>query len=100
MVRGQIVVDATADGDVAASAGAPFRKGQSDQGILFAMTLLVRLSHVDWSKVSAYSQIDPGLDQAITRGIEAGELPHYRSRRREMVNYWGHPRPELSRLVR
>ena len=100
IVRGDVTVDATADGDVAASAGAPFRKGQSDQGILFAMTLLVRLSHVDWSKVSAYSQIDPGLDQAITRGIEAGELPHYRPRRREMVNYWGHPRPELSRLVR
>jgi FAD dependent oxidoreductase len=99
LVRGQVVVDATADGDVAASAGAPFRKGQTDKGILFAMTLLVRLSHVDWPKLSAYSTSDPGLDTAIRRGIEAGELPYYKPRSREMVNYWGHPRPELSRMV-
>jgi 2-polyprenyl-6-methoxyphenol hydroxylase-like FAD-dependent oxidoreductase len=99
IVRGQIVVDATADGDVAASAGAPFRKGQTDQGVLFAMTLLVRLSRVDWPRLSAYSTSDPGLAAAIQRGIAAGDLPYYKPRSREMVNYWGHPRPELSRLV-
>jgi glycine/D-amino acid oxidase-like deaminating enzyme len=100
VVRGEVVVDATADGDVAASAGAPFRKGQTEQGILFAMTLLVRLGQVDWPRLSAYSRTDPGLDRAIARGIEAGELPYYTPRSREMVNYWGHPRPELSHLVR
>ena len=100
IVRGDVIIDATSDGDVAASAGAPFRKGQTDKGVLFAMTLLFRLSHVDWSKVSAYSKADPGLDKAIKRGIEAGELPYYRPRSREMVNYWGHPRPELSPGVR
>ena len=99
LVRGQVVVDATADGDVATSAGAPFRKGQTDKGILFAMTLLVRLSHVDWPRLSAYSASDPGLDKAIRQGIEAGVLPYYTPRTREMVNYWGHPRPELSRMV-
>jgi 2-polyprenyl-6-methoxyphenol hydroxylase-like FAD-dependent oxidoreductase len=100
IVRGDVIVDATADGDVAASSGAPFRKGQTDKGILFAMTLLVRLSHVNWSKLSEYSKTDPGLEKAIRRGMEASELPYYRPRSREMVNYWGHPRPELSRLVR
>ncbi len=100
IVRGAVVVDATADGDVAADAGAPFRKGQTDKGVLFAMTLLVRLSHVDWLRISAYSQTDPGLDAAIARGIAAGELPYYTPRSREMVNYWGHPRPELSHMVR
>ena len=100
IVRGDVIVDATADGDVAADAGAPFRKGQTDKGILFAMTLLVRLSHVNWAKLTEYSKADPGWDQAIRRGMETGELPYYRPRTREMVNYWGHPRPELSRLVR
>lgn len=100
IVLGNVVVDATADGDVAARAGAPFRKGQTEKGILFAMTLLVRLSHVDWPKLSEYSKLDPGLDKAIKRGMEAGELPYYKPRSREMVNYWGHPRPELSHLVR
>jgi len=100
IVRGEVIVDATSDGDVAASAGAPFRKGQTEQGVLFAMTLLVRLSHVEWPKVSEYSKTDPGLEQAITRGIAAGELPYYKPRTREMVNYWGHPAPELSHGVR
>ncbi len=99
VVRGEVVIDATADGDVAASAGAPFRKGQGDQSILFAMTLLVRLSHVNWDRITEYSQADPGLERAIERGIASGELPYYKPRTRDMVNYWGHPRPELSRLV-
>lgn len=100
IVRGEVTVDATSDGDVAASAGAPFRKGQTEKGILFAMTLLVRLSHVEWPKVSAYSQTDPGLEKAIKRGVAAGELPYYKPRTREMANYWGHPAPELSYGVR
>jgi 2-polyprenyl-6-methoxyphenol hydroxylase-like FAD-dependent oxidoreductase len=99
VLTGKVVVDATADGDVAADAGAAFRKGQTDQGILFAMTLLVRLSHVDWPRVSAYSRTDPGLDQAIQAAIAQGELPFYKPRTREMVNYWGHARPELSHLL-
>ncbi len=90
-IRGEVIVDATADGDVAASAGAPFRKGQTEKAVLFAMTLLVRLSHVSWDKLTAYSRTDPGLEQAIQRGIAAGELPYYKPRSREMVNYWGHP---------
>lgn len=99
VVEGQVIIDATADGDVAAAAGAAFRKGQTDRGILFAMTSLVRLSHVHWPSVSAYSETDPGLDRAIAQGMEQGELPYYKPRQQQMVNYWGHPRPELSHLV-
>ncbi len=100
IVTGRVIVDATADGDVAADAGAPFRKGQTEKGILFAMTMLVRLSHVEWPEVSAYSRTDPGLDRAIEAAMAAGELPYYKPRTRDMVNYWGHARPELSHLLR
>jgi FAD dependent oxidoreductase len=100
IVRGEVIVDATSDGDVAAGAGAPFRKGQTEKAVLFAMTLLVRLSRVEWPQVSEYSRTDPGLEKAIKCAIAAGELPHYRPRTREMVNYWGHPAPELSHGVR
>lgn len=99
IVEGQLVIDATADADVAASAGAAFRKGQTEQGILFAMTMLVRLSHVHWPSISEYSTTDPGLDRAIAAAIKRGELPYYKPRARAMTNYWGHPRPELSHLV-
>jgi hypothetical protein len=99
IIEGQVVIDATADGDVAASAGAAFRKGQTDKGVLFAMTLLVRLSKVHWPSISEYSKSDPGLDRAIAQAVANGELPYYKPRRQDMTNYWGHPRPELSHLV-
>jgi hypothetical protein len=99
VVEGDIIIDATADGDVAASSGTPFRKGQTEKGVLFAMTLLVRLSHVNWSEISEYSKKDSGLEKAIEKAIEKGELPYYKPRTPEMINYWGHPRPELSRLL-
>ena len=98
VVKGDILIDASGDADVAAYAGAPFRKGQED-GALFAMTILVRLGRVDWSALSEYSKGDFGLDKAINRAKEKGDLPYYKPRTREMPNYWGHARPELSRLL-
>jgi hypothetical protein len=63
------------------------------------MTMLVRLSRMDWPSLSNYSKTDPGLERAIQEGIKRGELPYHKPRTREMANYWGHPRPELSHLV-
>jgi hypothetical protein len=98
VVTGKVICDATGDGDVAASAGAPFVKGQGQDLKLFAMTMLVRLSHVDWPRATEYSTQDPGWDGAIARAISHGDLPYYGPRTRESVPYWGHPRPELARL--
>jgi hypothetical protein len=102
VICGKVVCDGTADGDVAASAGAEFLKGQ-DQGDgkekqLFPMTMLVRLSHVEWPRVSAYSQIDHGWDKVIAKAIAAGDLPYYTARTWDMVPYTGHPRPEMAHL--
>lgn len=99
VIEGNVIIDASSDGDVAASAGAPFRKGQTEKGLLFAMTILVRLSYVDWPQVSEYSKSDPGVKKAIKKAIDNGELPYYKRRTHEMVNYWGHERPELSHLL-
>ena len=100
VVAGKIVVDATADGDVAFSAGAPFLKGhpKDEEKKLFAMTMLVRLSHVDWAKVSEYSRRDSGLRNAIKKAVGKGDLPYYKPREVSMTNYWGHDHPELSHL--
>jgi len=99
LVKGKIIIDASSDGDIASLASVPFVKGQTDKGILFAMTMLVRLSNVNWPAVSEYSMKDPGIKKAIAEAQAAGELPYYRPRTREMANYWGHARPELSHLV-
>lgn len=98
LIRGKIICDGTADGDVAASAGAPFIKGQGEEKKLFAMTMLVRLSRVDWPRVSEYSKTDSGWDKAIAQAMAQGDLPYYTGRTRDMVPYWGHPRPELAHL--
>jgi hypothetical protein len=98
IITGKIIIDATSDGDVAAYAGAPFRKGQPG-GVLFAVTNLVTLGGIDWSKISEYSKGDSGFAKAIEKGIKDGELPYYSPRTREMANYCGHARPELSHLL-
>lgn len=102
VICGKVICDGTADGDVAASAGAEFLKGQ-DQGEgkekqLFPMTMLVRLSHVEWPRVSAYSQTDHGWDKVVAKAIAAGDLPYYTARTWDMVPYTGHPRPEMAHL--
>jgi hypothetical protein len=96
IVMGTIFCDGTGDGDVAASAGAEFTTGLTRDKQSFAMTQLIRLSHVDWKRASEYSKKDPGFDGAIRRAKD--ELPYYTPRTRDMIPYWGHPRPELARL--
>jgi hypothetical protein len=98
LIVGKIICDATGDGDVAADAGAPFTKGHGPEERTFAMTMLVRLSHVDWPTVSEYSRKDPAWTRAIAAAVEGGELPYYKPRTREMISYYGHGRPELARL--
>lgn len=44
---GRVVIDATGDADVAASAGVAFRKGRDHDGALQPMTLMFRLGAVD-----------------------------------------------------
>jgi hypothetical protein len=101
IIEGNIVIDATADGDVAASAGAAFLKGHPDdpEKKLLAMTMPVRLSNVDWHKVSDYSKRDPGLKNTIRKAIANGDLPYYKARTGDMPDYWGHDHPELSYWV-
>lgn len=47
---------------------------------------------------SGYSTQDPGWDTAIAQAMANGDLPHSTGRTRDMVPYWGHPRPELAHL--
>jgi len=98
VIVGRIVCDCTGDGDIAAGAGAEYVKGYGPDRKMFAMTMLVRLSYVDWPRVSEYSRKDPAWAEAIKVAMDKGELPYYKPRTRDVVPYWGHARPELSRL--
>jgi hypothetical protein len=53
-VLGKIVVDATGDGDIAARAGAPFRMGRAEDGLLQPATLFFKCLNMDWPKALDY----------------------------------------------
>ncbi len=56
--RGRVVIDATADAYVAASAGVPTQKGDA-RGRVQPASLMFRMSHVDLAKTAAYVRTHP-----------------------------------------
>jgi FAD dependent oxidoreductase len=56
--RGRVVIDATADAFVAASAGVPTQQGD-ERGRVQPATLMLRLSHVDLARLSTYVRAHP-----------------------------------------
>jgi hypothetical protein len=65
-VKARIFIDGTGDGDIAAWAGAPFEKGDTD-GQLMPGTLCSLWTDVDWSQVTP--QQDSALEHAIADGV-------------------------------
>jgi len=64
-VRSLAVIDATADGDIAASAGAPYTWGGEDHGAHWrqqGVTLVFEVSGVDWDAVTGYLKNDGNSD--------------------------------------
>jgi hypothetical protein len=80
VVRARAVVDCTGDGDLAASAGAPFEIGRAD-GLVQPMTLMFRMAEFQRQAFIRYVQEHPdqwqgvyGLWDLIHRATAAGEL--------------------------
>jgi hypothetical protein len=53
------IVDCSADGDVAAFAGADFEMGRGSDGLMQPMTMFFRVSHVDDAAVETYIRTHP-----------------------------------------
>ena len=80
VVRAQVVIDATGDGDVAAAAGAPYEIGRED-GLTQPMSLMFRMVDVERRLFADYVRRHPdqwrgvhGLWDLVQRASEAGEL--------------------------
>lgn len=58
-VRAGAIVDATGDGDLAASAHAPFEMGRSDGKPGQPMTVMLRMGNADTTKLIAYAKAHP-----------------------------------------
>jgi len=69
------VVDCTADADVAARAGAPFRQGRDEDGLVQPVTLMFRVGGIDVDKVNAVKKREGWkMAETIGRAIAAGDL--------------------------
>lgn len=68
IVRGDIVVDATGDGDIAALAGCQYEKGRKKDGLMQPMTLNFRMANVDRSRMPSRPEINALYDQARAAG--------------------------------
>ncbi|HQI00507.1 MAG TPA: FAD-dependent oxidoreductase [Deltaproteobacteria bacterium] len=93
VIRAQVVVDCTGDGDMAASAGATFEVGREDGGVQ-PMTLLFRMGEFEKAAFDAYVKEHPdqwygihGLWDLIRKAEEAGEL----DLPREDILFFGSP---------
>ena len=60
LIEAQQFVDATADGDIAAWAGAPFEKGRAEDGRCMPVSLYMRVGNMDLQKVLDYLKENPG----------------------------------------
>lgn len=67
-IRAKRVVDATGDGDVAASAGVPFIKGRETDGKMQPCTLMFKIGGVDYARA-----VFPGSFESLVQ-TEKGEL--------------------------
>jgi len=78
-VRAGVTVDCSADGDVAARAGAAYEIGREEDGLMQPMTLFFRVSHVNDEVVEKYvaehkDDFRP-FASLVAKAKEAGEFP-------------------------
>lgn len=78
-LKATVTVDCSADGDVAASAGAAFEKGRDEDGLMQPMTLFFRVAKVDDAKVEEYVRAHPDdyrpFASLVAKAKEQGEFP-------------------------
>jgi hypothetical protein len=81
VVRAQVVIDCTGDGDVAMRAGAPYEVGRNPDGLVQPMTLMFRMIEFEREAFAGYVREHPeqwrgvhGLWDLVQKAAAAGEL--------------------------
>jgi hypothetical protein len=81
VIRAQVVIDCTGDGDVAARAGAPYAIGREDDQLVQPMTLMFRITEFELADFDAYVRQHPdqwrgvhGLWDLIRKAVADGNL--------------------------
>jgi hypothetical protein len=81
VIHARVVVDCTGDGDIAASAGAPFEVGRQEDRLVQPMTLMFRMVEFERAAFETYVKEHPdqwrgvhGLWDLVKKASAAGEL--------------------------
>jgi hypothetical protein len=78
-LRAQVIVDCSADADVAARSGVPFEIGRAEDGLTQPMTMFFRVANVDDQRVQAYIDAHPDdyrqFASLVQQARERGEFP-------------------------
>jgi len=76
--RGKVVIDATGDGDIAASAGAAFYKGRESDGKMQPMTLMFKVAGVDTARAILPGSFETKIDVPLgeIQSLARETLPH------------------------
>jgi hypothetical protein len=91
VVRAKRVIDCTGDGDVAASAGAPFEQGRPGDGKCQPMTLMFTIGGVDWARVEA-ERPDYQMREVWARAQVNGDMEPFQT---TVMGFWWTPtRPD------
>ena len=105
-IRGRVFVDATGSGDVAARSGVPYTEPRDATGVPMPMSLMYKISGVNFEKLLEYQKKDPELTELISKAKEKGELPYYRAKKpvKDMGGHYdaiysGHIHLEMSPLI-
>ncbi|MGI6285056.1 FAD-dependent oxidoreductase [Neomoorella humiferrea] len=67
VIPGEIIIDASGEGDVAAMSGAPYEKGRGD-GKMQPVSMMLRMTNVDLEKVAATVPVDLPVLRSIKPG--------------------------------
>lgn len=76
-VRGEIFIDATGDGDVAANAGLPFDTGRASDGGVQGMTMMFRLRGMDPERVKEHPQEGQRVFELMKKLRDEGKFPQF-----------------------
>ena len=105
-IRGKVFVDATGSGDVAERSGVSYIEPRDTTGLPMPMSLMYKMSGVDFEKLLEYQKRDPELTKLIANAKEEGELPYYRTKKsvKDMGGHYdaiysGHSHLEMSPLI-
>ncbi|HZD41903.1 MAG TPA: FAD-dependent oxidoreductase [Terriglobales bacterium] len=81
VIRANVIIDCTGDGDIAAQAGAAYEVGRDDDRLVQPMTLMFRISGFERDVFARYIEQHPdqwrgvhGLWELVRRATAAGEL--------------------------